>query len=123
MDISNNYMFYKGYEGEQEIIFQFVDDNNMSIHIWGGYIDDIMNNQPGTDDDYKKGLSYDWNTLEGPYSDNNKEIINIDDYYNDLLRLKDVQFKYEESKEVYNLLLLFLNKAMENNKKIEVIVD
>lgn len=123
MDILNNSKFYEGYEGEQEVIFQLVDDNNTSIHAWGGFIDDIMNNQPGTDDDYKTGLSYDWNTLEGPYSDKDNKIINIDDYYKDLLRFEKVQFKYEETKELYKLLVYFLKSAKDNNKDVEVIVD
>lgn len=123
MDISNNYKFYEGYEGEQEVVFQLVDDNNISIHIWGGYIDDIMNNQPGNEEDYKNGLSYDWNNLEGAYSTDNEKIIDVNEYYKDLLRFEKVQFEYEETKEVYGLLLSFLEDAINNNKAVEVIVD
>lgn len=123
MDILNNYKFYEGFEGEQEIIFQIVEDNNTSIHLWEGYINDIMNNQPGMEDDYKIGLSHDWNSLEGPYSNDSKKTINVDDYYKDLLRFQNVQFKYEETKELYELLLIFLKYAKDNNKKVEVIVD
>ena len=124
MDISNNMKFYEGYEGETKIIFQFGGDNNKSIHLCEGYIDDIMNHQPGTDDDYKNGLSFDWNSLEGPYSsDRTDNYIDVDDYYNDLIRFKDVQFKYEETKEAYELLLSFLKQAKDNNEKVEVIID
>lgn len=123
MDIFNNNKFYEGYEGETEVIFQVLGDNNTSIHLWNGYIDDIMNHQPGTEDDFKNGLSRDWNTLEGPYSDENNNVIDIDDYYNDLLRFAGVKFKYEETKEVYDLVMYFLKQAKENNQEVEVIVD
>ena len=42
MDILNNVKYYKGFEGEPEIIFQFKDNKDISIHIWEGYIDDII---------------------------------------------------------------------------------
>ena len=123
MDILNNVKYYKGFEGEPEIIFQFKDNKDISIHIWEGYIDDIMRNQPGTDEDYKKGLSYDWNTMEGPYDDNGNKIINVKDYYKDLLRFKETKFEYKETKKVYELIIYLLEKALEEDKKVELIVD
>ena len=123
MDILNNNKFYEGYEGEPEVIFQLLDDNNTSIHLWTGYIDDIMNHQPGTNEDYKFGLSRDWNNLEGPYSEEKNNLIDTDDYINDLVRFEKVQYKYEETKEAYDLIMYFLENAKDNNKKIEVIVD
>ena len=122
MDILNNNIFYNGYEGEPEVTFQLVNDNNTSIHLWTGYIDDIMNHQPGTEEDYKFGLSHDWNTMEGPYS-NNKSVIDIDDYYKDLERLKDITFEYEETKKAYELILFFLKYAKDNNQQVEVVVE
>ncbi|MCR4581673.1 MAG: hypothetical protein K5666_04090 [Bacilli bacterium] len=122
MDILNNNTFYNGYEGEPEVTFQLVNDNNTSIHLWTGYIDDIMNHQPGTEEDYKYGLSHDWNTLEGPYS-NNKSVIDIDDYYKDLERFKYITFEYEETKKAYELILFFLKYAKDNNQQVEVVVE
>ena len=42
MDILNKDKFYAGYEGEPEVVFQLVDDKNISIHFWEGYINDII---------------------------------------------------------------------------------
>lgn len=123
MDILNNNKFYEEYLGEPEVVFQLADDNNISIHFWEGYINDIMNNQPGTEDDFRYGLSYDWNTVEGPYSDEGKNLIDVDTYIKDLARFEKVQFKYEETREAYELIMYFLKNAKENNKQVEVIVD
>lgn len=123
MDILNNDKFYVGYEGEPEVVFQLVDDKNTSIHFWEGYIDDIMRNQPETEDDFRFGLSHDWNTLEGPYSDEGTNCIDLDVYIKDLARFENVQFKYEETKEAYELIMYFLKNAKDNNKQVEVIVD
>ena len=123
MNISNNYKYYKGYEGEPEIIFRYLNNPNISIHIWEGYIDDIMRNQPGTDEDYRNGLSYDWNTMNGPYGDENKNIINLDNYYKDLLRFKKTKFKFEETKEVYDLIMNFLKQAVDDKQKVELIIE
>ena len=123
MDILNKDKFYAGYEGEPEVVFQLVDDKNISIHFWEGYINDIMNNQPGTEDDFRYGLSYDWNTVEGPYSDEGNNLIDVDTYIKDIKKNKKVQFKYEETREAYELIMYFLKNAKENNKQVEVIVD
>ena len=123
MDILNNNKFYEDYEGEPEVVFQLVDDNNTSIHLWEGYVDDIMRHQPGTEDDYRYGLSHDWNTLEGPYSDKNNNIIDVDVYIEDLARFEKVQFEYEETKEAYELIMYFLKNAKGNNKQVEIVVD
>lgn len=123
MDILNNYKYYDGYEGEPEVIFQLQDNNNTSIHLWTGYIDDIMNHQPGTNEDYKIGLSRDWNNIEGPYSEDKNNFIDVDDYYSDLIRFEKADFKYEETKAVYELIMYFLKYAKDNNKSVEMIVD
>lgn len=123
MDIFNNDKFYQGFEGEPEVIFQLLDDNNISVHVWDGYISDMMRNQPGTDDDYRLGLSRDWNTLQGPYADKAINLIDVDEYYNDLIRIENMQFEFEDTKEVYKLIMFFLKLAKDNNQKVEMIVD
>ena len=119
----NNNKLYNNYREEPRVTFRFVDESDASIQICEKYINDIMNHQPGTEDDFKYGLSYDWYYREGPYSIKKNNIINVDDYIKDLVRFKKMYFKYEKTKEVYELILLFLKNAKNNNKKVEVIVD
>lgn len=38
--MNDNYAFYEGYEGEPEITLRVA--NNVTIHIWEGYFDDIF---------------------------------------------------------------------------------
>lgn len=122
MDIlKNNNQYYKEFEGEPEIIFQIKEQTDLNIHVWDGYIDDIMYNQPKTEEDYKYGLSHDWNCCEGPYD--NKVDIDSNLYYEDLQRFKNVNFEYDETKDVYELLLKFFEYVVSNNFSVEMIVD
>ena len=61
--------------------------------------------------------------MEGPYDDNGNKIINVKDYHKDLLRFKEMKFEYEETEKVYELIIYLLEKALEKDKKVELIVD
>lgn len=38
----DNYKFYEGFEGEEEVEFSANDENMETLHIWEGYFSDIF---------------------------------------------------------------------------------
>ena len=57
--VQNDYTFYKGYEGEPEIIFQ---TDEHTLHIWDGYMGDIWGNPTEKDEEWC-GFTRDYNAI------------------------------------------------------------
>lgn len=122
--IKDNYDFYEGFEDEPEIIFKSDDPNMPILHIWDGYLDDILR-EPNLNGKGWTGLTRDYHQCEGAFDDGSEtSITNISEYLNDLELYKNRNFDYGETKSVYDLLCSWLKIAISNKcKKIYIKVD
>ena len=120
MDIGNpknNYIYYEGYEGEPEIIIESEHADMQILHIWDGYLDDLLR-EPKIDGNGWLGFTRDYHQCEGAFGDDSEAVItDISEYLNDLNLYSDRQFDYEETKDVYNLLHSWLENAVKNGCK------
>ncbi len=112
-----NDKFYKGYEGEEEIVFE-IDNNYESLHVWGGYLDDIL--EEPFDDNNWKGFTRDYQECINAYTgDSEKAILaELKEYIDDLKKYCDKKFSYEETDDCLLTILTFLKNA--EQKKYEV---
>ena len=122
--ITNNTTFYKGYEYEPKISLTLVQDPTKNIQIWQGYFDDIFSS-PSTDGNGWKGFTKDYHQFEGAFSEEGEPYIlsSCKEYYEDLASYDDINFRYEESKEVLELMKILLSYAIESNDNIRILLD
>ena len=107
---TDNYKFYEGYEDEPEV--EISADNMETLHIWDGFIMDIFC-EPTLDGKGWHGFTRDYNQFEGAFDDSCGEtvITNLQEYID------------EETKEVYDLICSWFDKAQKNNcKEVKVTV-
>lgn len=117
MDIGkiDNYKFYEGFEGEEEVEFSANDKNMETLHIWEGYFSDVFC-EPSLDGKGWYGFTRDYNQFEGAFDDDGETIItDLQEYIDDLKIYQNRKFKFEETKEVYELILSWLTEAKKNN--------
>lgn len=114
MDIgktNDNYTFYEGYEGEPEIIL--IIPNEDIIHVWEGYFDDIYD-APSLDGNGWKGFTRDYHQIEGIFADDTTETkVNATEYLEDLMLYKNKFFEYDETTQVFELMVSLFEKAIE----------
>lgn len=112
--IIDNYTYYEGFEDEPEIIFKAEDENIQVLHIWDGYLDDMLR-EPNLDGKGWSGFTRDYHQLEGAFGDDNEMLITeIDEYLQDLKLYANRHFDYDETKAVYDLLCSWLETAICN---------
>lgn len=112
--ITDNYKFYEGFEGEPEIVIEAEDVNMQILHIWDGYLDDILS-EPSLDGNGWRGFTRDYHQCEGAFGDDCKTIItDISEYLNDLKLYKKRNFDYDETQVVYDLICSWLENALKN---------
>ena len=110
--INDNYDFYKGYEGEPEIIITV---NNASLHIWEGYLEDIYGNPP-LDGAGWIGFTRDIHQIEGIFANEESSLkIDAEEYLKDLLLYQNAEFRYDETSDVYKLIKNWLTYAVNSN--------
>lgn len=109
-NLKNNYTYYEGYEDEGKIVLCIEADQ--AIHIWEGYFDDIYDT-PTLDGNGWKGFTRDYHQFEGVFSEDGG-ITEIDpsEYLEDLMLYKEKTFEFEETTEVFNLMVSFLEEAI-----------
>lgn len=113
----DNDKFYEGFEGEGEIEFLVNDENMETLHIWEGYFSDIFG-KPALDGKGWHGFTRDYNQCEGAFDDHGEDVItDLQEYINDMKIYKNRKFKFEETKEVYELIYSWLIEAQKNNCK------
>ena len=116
----DNYKFYDGFEDEPEIEFSTTDGNMETLHIWDGYFYDIFG-EPSLDGKGWNGFTRDFNQLEGAFGDTGKAIItDLQEYIDDLKIYENKKFDFEDTREVYELILSWLLEAQNNCKEIYV---
>ena len=121
MDIGqlrNNTTFYDGYEGEDEVIFEIEKDRTFNLHIWVGYLDDILR-KPDLSGRGWTGLTRDYHQAENAFSGSGAEhIISPDEYLADIEQYKSRTFETPESKQVLELLILFMKHALNRSSRV-----
>lgn len=116
-NLKNNYTYYEGYEGEGKIVLCIEADQ--AIHIWEGYFDDIYDT-PTLDGNGWKGFTRDYHQFEGVFSEDGG-ITEIDpsEYLEDLMFYKEKTFEFEETTEVFNLIVSFLEEAIKQGVNVK----
>ncbi|MBE6791328.1 MAG: hypothetical protein E7535_09105 [Ruminococcaceae bacterium] len=115
-NLKNNYTYYEGYEDEGKIVLCIEADQ--AIHIWEGYFDDIYDT-PTLDGNGWKGFTRDYHQFEGVFSEDGG-ITEIDpsEYLEDLMLYKEKSFEFEETTEVFNLMVSFLEEAIKQGVNV-----
>ena len=124
MDIgkTDNYTFYEGFEGETEIELSSNNQDMETLHIWDGFFLDLFG-EPSLDGKGWNGFTRDYNQCEGAFGDDSEAVISdIDEYIDDLKIYENRKFDYKETRDVYNLLLSWLNKAKATGSTVTVTV-
>ena len=122
MDIgkTDNYTFYEGFEGETEIELSSNNQNMETLHIWDGFFLDLFG-EPSLDGKGWNGFTRDYNQCEGAFGDDSEAVISdIDEYIDDLKIYENRKFNYKETRDVYNLLLSWLNRAKATGSTVTV---
>ena len=116
-NLKNNYTYYEGYEDEGKIVLCIEADQ--AIHIWEGYFDDIYDT-PMLDGNGWKGFTRDYHQFEGVFSEDGG-ITEIDpsEYLEDLMLYKEKSFEFEETTEVFNLMVSFLEEAIKQGVNVK----
>ncbi len=115
--INDNHTFYEGYEGEPEIILTL--SNFETIHIWEGYFDDIYDT-PSLDGNGWNGFTRDYHQMEGIFANGSGTAeINPKEYLDDLMLYKDKNFDFEETAQVFDLMVTLFEKAIENGVMVK----
>ena len=116
-NLKNNYTYYEGYEDEGKIVLCIEADQ--AVHIWEGYFDDIYDT-PTLDGNGWKGFTRDYHQFEGVFSEDGG-ITEIDpsEYLEDLMLYKEKSFEFEETTEVFNLMVSFLEEAIKQGVNVK----
>ena len=122
MDIgkTDNYTFFEGYEDEPEIELSSNNQDMETLHIWDGFFWDLFGD-PSLDGKGWNGFTRDYNQFEGAFGDDSEAVISdIDEYIDDLKIYENRKFDYKETRDVYNLLLSWLNRAKATGSTVTV---
>ena len=112
--IRDNYKFFEDSDGEPEIVIEAENTDMQILHIWDGYLDDILR-EPNLDGNGWLGFTRDYHQCEGAFGDESKgSITNLIEYLDDLKLYADREFDYDDTRDVYNLLYSWLEEAINN---------
>ena len=112
--IRDNYKFFEDFDGEPEIVIEAENTDMQILHIWDGYLDDILR-EPNLDGNGWLGFTRDYHQCEGAFGDESKgSITNLIEYLDDLILYADREFDYDDTRDVYNLLYSWLEEAINN---------
>ena len=123
MDIGqlrNNTNYYDGFEGEDEVIFELEKDRDFNLHIWVGYLDDILR-EPKLSGDGWIGLTRDYHQAEKAFIGSDEEyIVSPGEYLADIGQYRSRKFDHGETRQVLELLILFMRYAMDVDSQIVI---
>lgn len=107
--------FYKGYEGESEVI---ISTQDTEYHFWEGYFEDIFGNPLKAGDTWK-GFTRDYNEMINSFDDTHIEcVLPPEEYLQDLKLYLGNDFSYEETSDVLDCLIAILEDAEQAKKSI-----
>ena len=112
----DNYKFYEGYGYEPEVELTTNIETMETLHIWDGFFMDIFG-EPSLDGKGWHGFTRDYNQCEGAFDDGEAIITDLQEYIDDLKIYENRKFRFEETKEVYELICAWLTEAQKNNCK------
>ncbi len=111
----DNYKFYEGYGYEPEVELSTKIETMETLHIWDGFFMDIFD-EPTLDGKGWHGFTRDYNQCEGAFDDYGEAVIaDLQEYIDDLKTYENKKFRFEETKEVYELIYSWLTEAQKNN--------
>ncbi len=121
--LKNNRKHYEiGVEwAEPKVILSLKESPEYNLHIWDGYFVAIFG-EPIFADENWVGFTRDYQEGVGAW-EKVMEIENIDEYIWDMLRYKDRKFDWEETPEVFNLIIDFLTYAKQTGQTVIVEAD
>ena len=124
--LKNNYKYYdNSYYPETEVILVLKESPDFNIHIANLYFSDIVDCPPLHGKGWH-GFTRDYQEGKGAYAtlnDNKAEISDLHEYLYDMLQYSQKQFRYEETKEVFELIADFLRYAITTGQTVIVEVD
>ena len=115
--LRNNHKFYNGFEDEDEIVLSLEKKPEISIHVWSGYLDDILR-KPTFDGPGWKGLTKDYHQLKGAFGTDSAILVHPEEYLADLQQYKERIFTERETEEVLQLLISFFERAVEERTQV-----
>ena len=129
MDITrfkNNRQYYNdSYVVATEIILSIKGTPELNLHIDEVYFDDMLAFAPMGGSDWK-GFTRDFHEGKSAwecFGDNKADISDIDEYLTDILYYTDKLTKYEETTEVFDLIVDFLTYAKQTGQTVVVEVS
>lgn len=120
----NNEKYYDGFEGEPQITFCLVIDNVIveQIGMWDGYFNEIMEQIKPSVQGWT-GLAYYYHLYIGWYEEDNWLIPNVKEIYEQFKGINDCELTGKPEKELLNLILSLLKKAIDENGKVYIIYE
>ena len=128
MDITrlkNNYEYYSDAEINTEVVISLQEDEDYNIHIDEKFFGDIFMFSPAAGDVWK-GFTRDYQEQVGAWDfklGNKAKLIDLDEYISDMLYYTDKLTKFEETGEVFDLILDFLTYAKQTGQTVIVEVS
>ena len=117
---NNNYTYYKGYEPEPDIILSIPTTDFPSLHMWDGFFYDIFRDPPLHGLGWT-GFTRDYNQFEGAFENEEQTLIPYPkEYLDDILQYRNKKFRFEETPEIYQLIVELLTYAVENGKAVMI---
>lgn len=120
MDIGmfrENNSFYAGYEDEPGIALSLVDYPEMYIHLWEGYLEDVLETAI-IPRQIISGFTKEYQECVGVFGEEESEIIDAEVYWKDLMSYNGNDFQYEETSECLKLLQEFLSYAVKQKAQV-----
>ncbi len=118
--IIHNTKYYDGYEGEPQITLTAYGTELPVLHIWDGHFEFIFG-KPVFYEVPWHGFTRDCQHFEGVFDEKDQVITDLQEYIDDMLYYKDKEFRIEETRGAYELMLTWFIAAKELGCK-EVLV-
>ena len=118
--MTENYIYYDGFEGEPEYTFCLYDGNCPieKIHLWDGYFGDIIDTIEPTEKGWTSLAEYYQLCLE--LENDNWKVPDIVVALDQLMNVDKTKIKFPKSHEILKLLIEMFIKACENNLTVYI---
>ena len=121
--LRNNYTYYEGFEGEEEVVLSLDSDSDVAIHVWVGYLDDILR-EPVLNDSEWTGLTRDYHQAEGAFSQEGESVtVYPEEYLEDMKNYSERQFDEPETAGAFQLIVAFLELAVQKKTLVKIQVN